>query len=40
MIVVSLKLETRRLLTNTCNTNLKMELRSHMIPASEITIQK
>jgi hypothetical protein len=40
MIVVNLKLDTRRVFTNACNTNIKMELTSHTIPASEVTIQQ
>ena len=40
MIVVNLKLDTRRIFTNARNTNIKMELTSHTVPASEVTIQK
>jgi hypothetical protein len=40
MVVVNLKFDARWLFTNACNINLEMELRSHMIPASEIIIQK
>jgi len=40
MVIGNLKLYTRWLFTNACNTNLEMELRLKMVLASKITIQK